>query len=91
MSVTKSPPIESRWPFGNFSSALSSVRKHRNGNSASQQERPSSSAKEPVVKEPGPAKANEATMKDVISDVLLAALWGAMIPGLMWLGYAAGF
>ena len=29
--------------------------------------------------------------KHIVGDILLVALWGAMIPGLMWLGAAAGF
>ena len=31
------------------------------------------------------------TMRQMVGDVLLVAMWGALIPGLMWLGAAAGF
>ncbi|ARP82646.1 hypothetical protein CAL12_18715 [Bordetella genomosp. 8] len=31
------------------------------------------------------------TVRQMIVDVLLVAMWGAMIPGLMWLGAVAGF
>ncbi|CAM3801913.1 hypothetical protein BOSP111201_26070 [Bordetella sputigena] len=31
------------------------------------------------------------TVRQMVVDVLLVAMWGAMIPGLMWLGAAAGF
>ncbi|CAM5779026.1 hypothetical protein [Castellaniella caeni] len=27
----------------------------------------------------------------LLADVLMVALWAAMVPGLMWLGAAAGF
>ncbi|AVJ30904.1 hypothetical protein [Achromobacter spanius] len=43
----------------------------------------------------GDAKAqpagNQLTMKAMITDVVLVLAWGAMIPGLMWLGVAGGF
>jgi hypothetical protein len=35
--------------------------------------------------------ANQLTMKAMITDVVLVLAWGAMIPGLMWLGVAGGF
>lgn len=35
--------------------------------------------------------ANQLTMKAMIMDVVLVLAWGAMIPGLMWLGVAGGF
>ena len=91
MSVRKVPFIQSRWPFGNFSSALSVVRKHRHGMSASESERLSPSGTEDRVPEPAQAEAKAANLKTIMGDVLLVALWGAMIPGLMWLGDAAGF
>jgi len=31
------------------------------------------------------------TPRQMVVDVLLVAMWGALIPGLMWLGAAAGF
>ncbi|OZI19594.1 hypothetical protein CAL26_18480 [Bordetella genomosp. 9] len=31
------------------------------------------------------------TVRQMVVDVLLVAMWGAMIPGLMWLGAAVGF
>ena len=31
------------------------------------------------------------TLRQMVVDVLLVAMWGALIPGLMWLGAAAGF
>jgi len=34
---------------------------------------------------------NQLTMKAMITDVVLVLAWGAMIPGLMWLGVAGGF
>lgn len=38
-----------------------------------------------------PHAASELSVKSMVVDVLLVAMWGAMIPGLMWLGAAAGF
>ncbi|WP_191576627.1 hypothetical protein [Achromobacter insolitus] len=35
--------------------------------------------------------ANRLTIKAMITDVVLVLAWGAMIPGLMWLGVAGGF
>ncbi|OAE61915.1 hypothetical protein A7J67_13365 [Achromobacter xylosoxidans] len=35
--------------------------------------------------------ANQLTMKAMVTDVVLVLAWGAMIPGLMWLGVAGGF
>ncbi len=35
--------------------------------------------------------ADQLTMKAMITDVVLVLAWGAMIPGLMWLGVAGGF
>ncbi|CAB3877295.1 hypothetical protein [Achromobacter mucicolens] len=35
--------------------------------------------------------ANQLTMRAMITDVVLVLAWGAMIPGLMWLGVAGGF
>ena len=35
--------------------------------------------------------ANQLTMKAMITAVVLVLAWGAMIPGLMWLGVAGGF
>jgi uncharacterized membrane protein YqaE (UPF0057 family) len=29
--------------------------------------------------------------RQMLVDILLVTMWGAMIPGLMWLGAAAGF
>jgi hypothetical protein len=29
--------------------------------------------------------------RQMVVDILLVAMWGAMIPALMWLGAAAGF
>lgn len=31
------------------------------------------------------------TARQMVVDVLLVAMWGALIPGVMWLGAAAGF
>ncbi|ANN77127.1 hypothetical protein [Bordetella flabilis] len=31
------------------------------------------------------------SLRQMIVDILLVAMWGAMIPALMWLGAAAGF
>ncbi|MFD4837875.1 hypothetical protein ACFWP0_10235 [Achromobacter sp. NPDC058515] len=33
----------------------------------------------------------QVTMKAMVTDVVLVLAWGAMIPGLMWLGVAGGF
>ena len=37
------------------------------------------------------AAANQLTVKAMVIDVVLVLAWGAMIPGLMWLGVAGGF
>lgn len=37
------------------------------------------------------ARARWATWAAMAGDVLMVALWAAMVPGLMWLGTAAGF
>lgn len=34
---------------------------------------------------------NQVTLKAMVTDVVLVLAWGAMIPGLMWLGVAGGF
>jgi len=39
----------------------------------------------------GHGKASFAGRRQMWGDVLLVLAWGAMIPGFMWLGYAAGF
>ena len=31
------------------------------------------------------------TRGQMVTDVLLVAMWGALIPGVLWLGHAAGF
>ncbi|OZI61510.1 hypothetical protein [Bordetella genomosp. 11] len=33
----------------------------------------------------------DVTLRQMVVDILLVAMWGAMIPALMWLGAAAGF
>ncbi|MBC9907805.1 hypothetical protein IAG32_26565, partial [Achromobacter xylosoxidans] len=33
----------------------------------------------------------QVTMKAMVIDVVMVLAWGAIIPGLMWLGAAAGF
>ncbi|WP_066638597.1 hypothetical protein [Bordetella sp. H567] len=33
----------------------------------------------------------DVTVRQMVVDILLVAMWGAMIPALMWLGAAAGF
>jgi hypothetical protein len=40
-----------------------------------------------------PARGNphKMTRSSMIADVCLVAVWGALIPGLMWLGVAGGF
>ncbi len=37
------------------------------------------------------AHSHSPSFKSKIADVLLLAFWGAMIPGFMWVGSAAGF
>jgi len=37
------------------------------------------------------ALSQDVTVRQMVVDVLLVAMWGALIPGLMWLGAAAGF
>lgn len=37
------------------------------------------------------ADCHSPSLKNMVSDVLLLAFWGAMIPVLMWIGSAAGF
>ncbi|MOA68451.1 hypothetical protein D3C78_1960770 [compost metagenome] len=34
---------------------------------------------------------SQVTMKAMVIDVVMVLAWGAIIPGLMWLGAAAGF
>ncbi|MNV53375.1 hypothetical protein D3C71_1455190 [compost metagenome] len=34
---------------------------------------------------------SQVTMKAMVVDVVMVLAWGAIIPGLMWLGAAAGF
>ena len=31
------------------------------------------------------------TPRQMVTDVLLVAMWGALIPGVLWLGHAVGF
>ncbi|MEO6986617.1 MAG: hypothetical protein ABI155_14885 [Paralcaligenes sp.] len=41
-----------------------------------------------------PGKGNKTpklSMGTMLADVCLVAIWGAMIPGMMWLGVAVGF
>ncbi len=38
-----------------------------------------------------PAQAGEVTVRQMVTDILLVGMWGAMIPGLMWLGATFGF
>jgi hypothetical protein len=41
---------------------------------------------------PSPAMASQdVSLRQMVVDILLVAMWGAMIPALMWLGAAAGF
>jgi len=35
--------------------------------------------------------AQTVTLRQMVVDILLVAMWGALIPGLMWVGAAAGF
>lgn len=37
------------------------------------------------------AHSHSLSFKSKVADVLLLAFWGAMIPGFMWVGSAAGF
>lgn len=39
----------------------------------------------------GRGKTNDLTRGAMLADICLVAVWGAMIPGLMWIGAAAGF
>ncbi len=36
-------------------------------------------------------KAPKLSLGSMVADVCLVAVWGAMIPGMMWLGVAVGF
>jgi len=43
---------------------------------------------------PGPSRAGKrstVTRGAMLVDICLVAVWGAMIPGMMWLGVVAGF
>ncbi len=44
-----------------------------------------------IAGESGRTSGDALTVKQMVGDVLLVAVWGAMIPGLMWLGNLAGF
>ncbi|MFC4277767.1 hypothetical protein [Achromobacter aloeverae] len=37
------------------------------------------------------AKPGDVSVRQMVTDILLVGMWGAMIPGLMWLGSALGF
>jgi len=93
MGITKFNPIKGRWPFGNFSSPV--LRQPANGMATRQQEHPPSCTAEPISGISGVEAERVATNKEstkhILGDVLLVMLWGAMIPGMMWLGHAAGF
>lgn len=60
----------------------------------------------PPVKQPGQSRSRQAPGRSVrsgnaktggltrgamLADICLVAIWGATIPGLMWLGVAGGF
>jgi hypothetical protein len=36
-------------------------------------------------------KTPKLSLGSMVADVCLVAVWGAMIPGMMWLGVAVGF
>jgi len=53
------------------------------------QSRGRQSASRPAAR--GDAKKRGLTRGAMLADVCLVAIWGATIPGLMWLGVAGGF
>jgi len=48
-------------------------------------------SKWPFPARPGNKKPANLTRGNMVADVCLVAVWGATIPGLMWLGAAGGF
>ena len=48
-------------------------------------------ASAPIASPVVPGSVRDVTLRQMIVDILLVAMWGAMIPALMWLGTAAGF
>ncbi len=96
MSITKFSPIVGRWPFGDFSSTSSSVRPSSNGSLIREQKHLPRCAVTPTVElsnvEAEQSESDKRSVKHlIVGDILLVMLWGAMIPGMMWLGHAAGF
>ncbi|WP_454689463.1 hypothetical protein [Achromobacter aloeverae] len=48
-------------------------------------------ASSPAIPAGNPARGGEVSVREMVTDILLVGMWGAMIPGLMWLGAALGF
>ncbi|MGB6105510.1 MAG: hypothetical protein WBF88_16835 [Pusillimonas sp.] len=48
-------------------------------------------SKWPFPARPGKKKSASLTRGGMVADVCLVAVWGATIPGLMWLGAMGGF
>lgn len=91
MNIAADPQFPAKWPFP---PAPPARRPFGHGRPAGR----SGHAAAPVAGDgaaaPGMA-ASPATggvsKRQMVVDVLLVAMWGGMIPGLMWLGAAAGF
>ena len=49
------------------------------------------SAKRPLPRVSQRQRSQQITRAAMVTDICLVAAWGAMIPGLMWLGVASGF
>jgi hypothetical protein len=77
-SSTVNNPVPSKWPF-------------------SAGRRPAKPAQHPARQPSGPAGSAHATRAGgltrgaMVADVLLVMVWGATIPGLLWLGTLGGF
>ncbi|NYT57401.1 hypothetical protein H0A65_00530 [Alcaligenaceae bacterium] len=48
-------------------------------------------SKWPFSSRPGKKKSASLSRGSMVADICLVAVWGATIPGLMWLGAAGGF
>lgn len=81
-STASNRQAPSRWPF-------SANRPCPPANAPKQEQNAPACASRPLSQS---VTANASmSRKRIVGDILLVAVWGAMIPGLMWLGAAAGF
>lgn len=83
MNIAAEPQFPAKWPFPPAPPSRS-AQPRRPRHHAGQENR-----------EAGGMGAQSGTAgisnKQMVTDILLVAMWGAMIPGLMWLGAALGF